>query len=164
MLSASPTNIHLVSTHHRGFQHYSIFQLCSAGLPLAPVWSVNMAEYSNTAQLAKPSPPTLASSLPPVPAKLVKCIRELLPEILHLASTWRHCHPTAPEKGKLTTIHGYFTTYVAEISEAHPKRIPDMLMYMRLLSLRVHLAGSKFAITPAKKRRILKIPVRAYSA
>ena len=47
---------------------------------MAPVWSVSMGTQPSTLPIEhgpKPSPLMLASSLPPVPAKLVKRIREL---------------------------------------------------------------------------------------
>ena len=100
-------------------------------------------------QLSKPSPLMLASSLPPVPAKLVKRIRdlefiemrELLPDNIALSEhmealpshSTRERVPHQWEIGSLLTWISFFATYVAVVSELHPERVPDMLMYLRLI-------------------------------
>ena len=77
---------------------------------MAPVWSVSMGTQPSTLPTEhgpKSSPLMLASSLPPVPAKLVKRIRELdfvemrelLPDNIALNEALRPSPPTPPEIG-----------------------------------------------------------------
>ena len=100
-------------------------------------------------QPVKPSPLILASCLPPVPARLVRRIqafefiemRELLPDNIALSErlealpshSSRDKVPHQREIGSLLTWVSSFATYVAVISESHPERVADMLMYMRLI-------------------------------
>ena len=111
------------------------------------------------------SPPfCLASSLPPVPAKLVKRIqalefvemRELLPDNMALAERLealpiRTGQPAKQaeqrEVGSLITWVSSFTTYVAVVAEAHPERVRDMLAYMRLIVREAHKHGGQGWLT-----------------
>ena len=121
---------------------------------MAPVWSVSMGTQPSTLPIEhgpKPSPLMLASSLPPVPAKLAKRIREmdfvemreLLPDNIALSEcieallshSARERVTHQREIGSLLTWVSSFATYVAVISESHPERVPDMLMYLRLIVL-----------------------------
>ena len=109
-------------------------------------------------ELDDTSPPFhLASSLPPVPAKLVRRIqaleiRELLPDNMALAERLevlplRLGHPSKQvelrEIGSLITWVSSFSSYVAIVSEAHPERVCDMLAYMRLIVREAHKHGGR---------------------
>ena len=96
----------------------------------------------------KDQPFTLASSFPPVPAKLVKRIqalefvemRELLPDNMALSarllglpsSSRQESYPQREIAGILPWTCA-FTTYVAVVTQTHPERVKDMLAYMRLV-------------------------------
>ena len=100
--------------------------------------------------IAPSSPPfMLASSLPPIPDKLVRRIqslefvkiRDLLPDNNALGERLEAlpsytAHLKAPETrniGSLYTLVSAYSTYVAIVAEVHPDRVKDMLAYMRLL-------------------------------
>ena len=100
---------------------------------------------------AKPPPFKLASSLAPIPTKLVKCIQaleyvdmcELLLDNIALAeqltklpSSAGHTRPPEQrEVGSLMTWVSSFATYmyVAIVAQAHPHRIADRLANMHLI-------------------------------
>ena len=101
---------------------------------------------------ANPEVFKMASSIVPVPAKLVKKIqalefiemRELLPDNIALAERLATlpsglAHSKVPnerdiggEKALVTWVSS-FATYIAIVAEAHPERVCDMLAYMRLV-------------------------------
>ena len=100
----------------------------------------------------------MASSLPPVPPKLVKKIqalefvemRELLPDNMALADRLEALpqrigqptrNPEQREIGLLYTWTACFATYIAVVSQAHPGRVVDMLAYMRLIIKEAHRHG-----------------------
>jgi hypothetical protein len=106
-----------------------------------------------------PQPFRLASSLHPIPFKLVQRIqslkfvemRELLPDNMALAEKLEALpsRPDQPAKqlvqrevGSLLTWIS-FATYVAIMSQAHPERVVDMLAYMRLLIREAHKFGGE---------------------
>lgn len=101
----------------------------------------------------KAVPFKVASSIVPIPAKLVKRIqalefvdmRELLPDNIALAERLAALPPgLAPPKPPgereirgdraLVTWLSSFATYVAIVAQAHPERVGDMLAYMRLIA------------------------------
>ena len=131
-----------------------------------PTWQSLLAlpAASTTATAATATPPfRLASSLPPVPAKLVKRIqalefvemRELLPDNMALAERLDALpllgHPSKQteqrEIGSLITWVSTFSTYVAIVSVAHPERVCDMLAYMRLIVREAHKHGGRGWLT-----------------
>ena len=91
---------------------------------------------------------SLASSFPPNPAELVKKIqglefiemRELLPDNIALSERLEALPVAArnsntPQRG-VASVNIWtcaFATYVAIVSQAHPNRVRDMLVYMRLI-------------------------------
>ena len=96
----------------------------------------------------KDQPFTLASSFPPVPAKLVKRIqalefvemRELLPDNMALSARLAGLPSSSRQESYLQReIAGIFpwtcafTTYVAVVAQARPERVKYMLAYMRLV-------------------------------
>ena len=106
----------------------------------------------------------MASSLPPVPPKLVKKIqalefvemRELLPDNMALADRLEALlqrigqptrNPEQREIGSLYTWTACFTTYIAVVSQAHPGRVVDMLAYMRLIIREAHRHGGNGWLT-----------------
>ncbi len=106
----------------------------------------------------------LASSLPPVPAKLVKKtqalklieMRELLPDNFALAEKLEAIplhqghlsdQPQQREIGSLLSWVSYFATYIVVMSAAHPSRVIDMLGYMRLVIREAHKHGGNGWLT-----------------
>ena len=97
----------------------------------------------------KSAPFRFASSLAPIPAKLVQQIqalefvemRELLPDNVALAEHLAALQPSLgtpkqPEQREVDSLMTWvssFSTYVAIIAQAHPHRVLDMLAYMRLI-------------------------------
>ena len=113
------------------------------------VWSLS----EGMAPPAHPSPDLpfkLASSFPPIPAKLVRRVqamefvemRELLPDNIALAERMESLPSRAKaakdaETREITAFPTWvaaFTTYIAIVAEAHPSRVKDMCAYMRLLT------------------------------
>ena len=111
------------------------------------VWSLS----EGLAPPAHPSPDLLfklASSFPPILAKLVRRvqtlvfveIRELLPDNIALAERMesRPSRAQAAKDAETREITAFptwvFTTYIAIVAEAHPSRVKDMCAYMRLLT------------------------------
>ena len=113
------------------------------------VWSLS----EGLAPPAHPSPDLpfkLASSFPPIPAKLVRRVqalefvemRELLPDNIALAERMESLPSRAQaakdaETREITAFPTWvaaFTTYIAIVAEAHPSRVKDMCAYMRLLT------------------------------
>ena len=107
---------------------------------------------------SQPLPFRMASSLPPVPPKLVRKIqalefvemRELLPDNLapveRLEALPVHMGQSArnPEQREIASLHTWtssFATYVAVLSQAHPSRVVDMLAYMRIIIREAHKHG-----------------------
>ena len=110
-----------------------------------------------------PQPFRLASSLHPIPFKLVQRIqslefvemRELLPDNMALAEKLEALpsRPDQPAKqsvrrevGSLLTWIS-FATYVAIMSQAHPEKVVDMLACMRLLIREAHKFGGEGWLT-----------------
>ena len=99
-----------------------------------------------------PNPFRVASSIAPIPAKLVKKIqaleyvemRELLPDNIALAERMAALpsgiiqqkqlgqREIGGERALMTWVSS-FATYVAIVAGAHPERVADMLAYMRLV-------------------------------
>ena len=112
--------------------------------------STLLAPKQSTVAGSDPKHFRMASSLPPVPAKLVRHIqagefvemRDLLPDNLALAERLEAlpARPGQPSKaseqreiGSLVTWVSCFATYVAIVSEVHPEHVVDMLAYLRLV-------------------------------
>ena len=111
-------------------------------LVMAPAISASRADTG------RPPAFSLASSFPPVPAKLVSRIqglefvemRELLPDNIALSECLealpgaaRFSNTPQREIASISTWTCAFATYVAIVSQAHPNRARDMLAYMRLV-------------------------------
>ena len=121
-------------------------------------WSETALPKATLAVTAVGTPFRMASSLPPVPPKLVKKIqalefvemRELLPENMALADRLEALpqrigqptrNPEQREIGSLYTWTACFATYIAVVSQAHPGRVVDMLACMRLIIREAHRHG-----------------------
>ena len=127
----------------------------TAGLPFLPATGIVLPKSLPIMSAATLDPdatnPTrfsVASSFPPIPAKLVKKIqtmefvemRELLPDNVALAerlealpSTAASNHAPLREVASITSWTCAFATYIAVVAQAHPARVCDMLAYMRLI-------------------------------
>ena len=121
--------------------------------PVTVTTSVTSGGYSGAFELkTRLTPFKVANSIVPIPSKLVKRIqalefvdmRELLLDNIALAERLAALPPgLAPPKPPgereisgeraLMTWVSSFSTYVAIVAEAHPKRVSDMLAYMRLI-------------------------------
>ena len=122
-----------------------------AGNTLQPTTMAPLSESAATkpteATEPKPkqAPYRVANSIVPIPGKLVKRIqaldmRELLPDNIALAERLAVLAPPKPpgereiggDQALLTWVSS-FATYVAVVAEVQPKRVGDMLAYMRLI-------------------------------
>ncbi len=127
-------------------------------------WSAAGKPSPSAAASQQTCPFRLASSLPPVPAKLVQKIqalefiemRELLPDNLALAEKLEAIplhpghlsrQPQQREIGSLLSWVSSFATYIAVMSAAHPSRVIDMLRYMRLVIREAHKHGGNGWLT-----------------
>ena len=131
-----------------------------ATAPTATTWSAATTPKPavSPSPSSQPLPFRMASSLPPVPPKLVRKIqalefvemRELLPDNLALIERLEALpvrmgqSARSPEQREIASLHTWtssFATYVAVLSQAHPARVVDMLAYMRLIIREAHKHG-----------------------
>ena len=121
-----------------------------------PLLTAGTSSWAGQGLTSAPKPKTppfrMATSIVPIPGKLVKRIqaleyidmRELLPDNIalaeRLATLPQGLTPPKPPSEReiggdraLLTWVSSFATYIAIVAEAHPGRVGDMLAYMRLL-------------------------------
>lgn len=130
-------------------------------MPALPAGEITPKPLS-LAQAERPF--SLASSFPPIPAKLVKRIHQLefvemcdlLPDNLALAKRLEALPLRLTQLGRpaeqkevhsILTWVSCFATYMAIISQAHPERMIDMLAYMRLLIREANKHGGNGRLT-----------------
>ena len=132
----------------------------SSSVGPAGTLATSVASPPATVMSAAPSfsyPFMLASSFPPIPAKLVAKIKslqfvelkELLPDniaALDQNASLARPHDQLPKQREVSSILTWvsaFTTYTAIVSEAHPSRTKELLAYMRLMVREARRSNNK---------------------
>ena len=121
--------------------------------PLVSTHPGSMASAVVFPTLSSVGPFSLASSFPPIPAKLVSKIKllqfvELNDNITALEqnSSVARPHDQLPKQSEITSILTWvsaFSTYTAIIAEAYPARTKELLAYMRLMVREASRGNSK---------------------